>query len=206
MRQHTHDVRNGLNSLELETSFLQELVTDEEGRESVDRVRQQVRRIAEQMRSLSAFFQDPKAYRAPLRARDLMLIWREQHESLHEPPAVEWIEEIGEEKVNVDAEMLATVFRELLSNARTFRNGEPAIASGRSNGEEVVFELREPKSAPVDTDGWGRRAFETTKRNGYGLGLLSVHRLLNANCARFTQRHVPNENALVTSIAFPVCD
>ena len=35
MRQHTHDVRNGLNSLDLETSFLEEFVNDDEGRASV---------------------------------------------------------------------------------------------------------------------------------------------------------------------------
>jgi light-regulated signal transduction histidine kinase (bacteriophytochrome) len=205
MRQHTHDVRNGLNSLDLETSLLQELVSDAEGRGSVDRVRQQVRRLAEQLRALSTLFQDPQPYRAPISAHDLMLIWREQHETLPDRPSIEWAEKVTDEKVNVDAEMLAAVFRELLVNARTFRDGGPAIATCQREGDEIVIELREPKSLPVDTTGWGRHVFETTKRGGYGLGLISTRRLLNANGAYFTQRYVPEENALITRILLPVC-
>lgn len=205
VRQHTHDVRNGLNSLDLETSLLQELVTDDEGQACVSRVRQQVRGLAEQLRAISARFQEPQPYCAPLAARELLLIWREQHEMLPDAPAVEWVDEIGEEKVNVDAEMMAAVFRELLANARTFHDGEPAIAAVRRLGADVVFELREPKSHPVDTAGWGRRVFATTKRGGYGLGLWSARRLLEANHACLEQRHVDAEGELITRIILPVC-
>ena len=203
VRQHTHDVRNGLNALDLETALLQELATDDEGRASVARVRQQVRGLAEKLRAMSALFQEPQPCAAPLAARELLLIWREQNDALAEPPVVEWIEEVGDAKVNVDAGMMATVFRELLANARSFREGEPAIASARREGEEIVFELCEPKPAPVDTAAWGRRIFETTKRGGYGLGLWTAKRLTEAIGATLTRRN--EEGALVTRIALPVC-
>ena len=203
VRQHTHDVRNGLNALDLETALLQELATDDEGRASVARVREQVRGLAEKLRAMSALFQQPQPYAAPLAARELLLIWREQNDALAEPPVVEWIEEVGDAKVNVDAGMMGTVFRELLANARSFREGEPAIASARIEGDEVIFELREPKSAPVDTAAWGRRVFETTKRGGYGLGLWTVQQLIEALGAIVTRRNV--DGALVTRIALPVC-
>jgi len=202
VRQHTHDVRNGLNALDLETALLQEIVTDPEGRASVDQVRRQVRGLGEQLRAMSALFQEPQPYVAALAARELFLIWREQNESLPEPPAVEWVDETGDEKVNVDAGLMATVFRELLANARSFRDGEPAIASARREGNEVAFALREPKSAPVDTTAWGRRIFETTKRSGYGLGLWTVQRLTEATGATVTRRNV--DGALFTRIALPV--
>jgi len=202
VRQHTHDVRNALNALDLETALLQELATDDEGRASAASVRKQVRGLAEKLRALSALFQEPQPYAAPLAARELFLIWREQNESLPEPPVIEWIEEVGDAKVNVDAGMMATVFRELLANARSFREDEPATASARREGEEVVFELREPKSAPVDTAAWGRRIFETTKRGGYGLGLWTVRQLTEAIGATVTRRN--EEGALVTRIALPV--
>lgn len=204
VRQHTHDVRNGLNSLDLETAYLQELVTDDEGRECVARVRQQVRAVAEQLRTLSVFFQDPLPFSGPLPARELMLIWREQHELLPEPPAVEWVDEIGDEQVDVDAGMMAMVFRELLANAQAFRDGQPATATVRREGAEVVYELHEPKSAPVNTEGWGRSIFTTTKRGGYGLGLWAVRRLVEANHATITQRHVAQDGGLHTRIALPV--
>ena len=203
VRQHTHDVRNALNALDLETALLQELVTDDESRAGAARVRRQVRGLAEKLRAMSALFQEPQPCAAPLAARELFLIWREQNASLPEPPAIEWIEEVGDAQVKVDAGMMAAVFRELLVNARSFREGEPAIASARREGEEVVFALREPKSAPVDTDAWGRRIFETTKRGGYGLGLWTVRQLTAARGAAVTRRN--EEGALVTRIALPVC-
>ena len=203
MRQHTHDVRNGLNALDLETALLQEVVTDDEGRASVARVRRQVRGIAEQLRGLSALFQEPKPYGAPLAARELFLIWREQHESMPERPAVEWIEEVGDAKVDVDAGMMATVFRELLTNARTFRDGEPATASARRHGDEIEYELREPKLKPIDFSAWDGRVFQTTKRGGYGLGLWTVQRQAAANGATLTRRN--EDGALITRIALPAC-
>ena len=202
MRQHTHDVRNGLNSLDLEAALLQELVGDEEGRAGVNRVRQQVRGLAESLRSLAASFHELQPYCAPLAASELFLIWREQHESLPEPLAVEWAGDIGEEQVKVDAAMLAGALRELLENARRFRDGAPASASVRREGNDVVFELREPKAKPVQCDGWGRDLFATTKRGGYGLGLCMVRRAVEANGGIFTQNGESGE--LVTRLVLPV--
>lgn len=203
MRQHTHDVRNGLNSLDLEAALLQEIVTDEEGGASVARVRKQVRGIAEGLRALASSFHEPQPYRAPLAASELALIWREQHEAMTDPPAVEWVSDLGAETVNVDAGMMATIFRELLVNAQTFCDGAPAVASVRREEDGVIFELREPKSQPVDCAGWGQRVFYTTKRGGYGLGLCMVRRLVAVNGAMFTQRSEAGE--LVTRLVLPVC-
>ena len=203
LRQHTHDLRNGLNCLDLETALLQEIVTDDEGRDAVTRMRRQVRQLAEELRRISTLFQDPQPFCAPLPAHELLLIWREQQEALPEPPAVEWIEEIDEEKVKADPEMMAAIFRELLVNARSFRDGEPAVASVRREGREVVFELREPKGSSVDTAGWGHRLFSTTKRGGYGLGLWSIRRMVEANGATITQRHTTGDADLSTRIAMP---
>ena len=204
MRQHTHDVRNGLNCLDLETALLQEIVNDEEGRQGAERMRQQVRALAGQLRTLSVIFQEPQPICGPLSAKELLLIWREQLALLAEPPEVEWVEEIADEMVNVDAGMMAMVFSELLMNARAFCDGQPAIASVRRVGAEVVFELCEPKSSPVDTEGWGLRLFETSKRGGHGLGLWSARRLVEANGAAISQRYEAGDGDLHTRIAIPV--
>ena len=204
VRQHTHDVRNGLNSLDLETALLRELVVEGEGRDCVERLREQVRAIGVQMRELSMLFQDPKPNSAPLAARDLFLIWKEQHAGLPNLIEVQWVDELGAEKVDVDAGMMATVFRELLANAAAFSEGGTTTASARREGDALIFELREPKNGVLDPSAWGT-PLATTRRGGYGLGLWSAHRLLDANHARLVRRHVPNEGALVTSVFLPVC-
>ena len=204
VRQHTHDVRNALNGLELETALLQELVTDGEARASVESVRRQVRALGGQMRSLSALFQEPRPNAAPISARDLFLIWNEQHTGLQNSLEVRWNNELAAEQVNVDADMMAVVFRELLANAAAFSQGGATTASARREGDEVVFELREPKTGALDPSAWGE-PLATTRRGGYGLGLWSARRLLDANHARITQQHMTEEGALITRIFLPVC-
>lgn len=203
VRQHTHDVRNGLNSLDLEASLLRELVTDDEGRETVERMHKQLREMAEGMRSLASHFQEPKPSASPISARDLFLIWREQGASLPRLAEVEWVDELSDEMVNVDVEMMAVAFRELLANTAHFSRGGKATASARRDGTGVVFELREPKSEPPNTERWGE-AFSTTRRGGYGLGLWSARRIIEANGAVFMQRSAPDGSGLVSHITLPI--
>jgi signal transduction histidine kinase len=199
VRQHTHDVRNALNSLDLETAILEEFVHEDEGHASLDRVRRQIRALAEQLRSLSALFQDLEPISAPIAARELFLIWQEKHAALAHAPAVRWIEEIRDERVSVDVEMMATVFGELLINAAAFPASEPAIAAARPQGDGVVFELIEAQKVGLDTSKWGE-PFSTTRRGGYGLGLWAAKRLAEANGAVLSRRYVPEEGKLTTQL------
>lgn len=203
LRQHTHDVRNALNSLELETALLQELFTDGEGPACVDRIRSQVRALGVQMRSLSGFFQKPQPDAAPIAASELFLIWQDQQAGLKQPLEVEWEGNVGSEKVSVDTTMMSAVFRELLANAAAFSAGGKVVASARCEGGDVVFELREPKTGVLDTSCWGE-PLVTTRRGGYGLGLWSAQRLLAANHARITQQQSPGDMTLVTRVSVPV--
>ena len=203
VRQHTHDVRNRLNSLDLETGLLDEVVTDEEGRESIGRMRQQLRALAEMMRSLSTLFQKPEPMAAPIAARELFLIWREQHAGLPNPPEVRWADELGDEKVCVDVSQMVTVFTGLLENVAAFPSAGAVTATARRTGQEVIFELRETKAGAVDTSGWGQ-AFSSTRRGGYGLGLWAARRLAEANRATLVQSYDPGERALVSRLAVPV--
>lgn len=203
IRQHTHDVRNGLNSLDLEISLMRELVTGSEAEQCAERVRKQTRSVAEQMRTLSAQFQEPQPVAAPIAARELLLIWREQNAALPNAPEVEWVNKVGDEKVSVDAGLIAAVFRELSSNAAAFSQGTPASITARREEGAVVFELCEPKTAPVDLSHWGE-PFSTTRRHGYGLGLWNAHRLVKASGGALKQEFSAGESVLRTRITIPL--
>lgn len=203
VRQHTHDVRNGLNSLDLETTFLQDLVTDEEASSSVARIQKQLRSLAGQLRTLSAQFQNPQPFAAPIPARVLLQIWREKHAALQGPLEVRWVDELGDEEVSVDVEMIASVFRELLTNAAAFSKGGPVTATARAGNGSVIFELTEPKQEALDTSAWGRPLF-TTRRGGLGLGLWTAHRMLQANGASLVQRYLPADSCLTSQIILPM--
>lgn len=203
VRQYTHDVRNGLHSLDLETALLHEIVPDGEAKDGVGRMRKQVSSLATLLRSVSATFQDPQPLTAPTPARGLLRIWRENHAALPDAPVVQWVDELGDEQVSADVAMIATVFRELLSNASAFSQGDPLTITARVSNGDVVFEMCEPKKEPVDTSAWGQ-AFSTTRRGRYGMGLWTAHRLMNASGASMVQRYVPDEGCLATRISLAV--
>jgi len=203
IHQHTHDVRNGLNGLDLEIALLRELVTDDEGRASVERMQGQVRSLAGKLRSLNSFIEDPHPVPGPIAARDLLLIWRETHAALTTAPEVRWADELHDEKVEVDVEMMAMVFRELLVNAAAFSPGETVAVAGGVRNRDVVFDLREPKKESVDTRPWGQPLL-TTRNSGYGLGLWAVHRLVAANGGKLSQRYIPEDGMLTTQLTLSV--
>jgi signal transduction histidine kinase len=202
IRQHTHDVRNDLNSIDLESSLLQEIVAEGEARASVDRIRKQVRSLAQKLRALSARFHIGHPISGPLPAAALLSIWRERHGSLPNPPEVRWQDKSNDAQVSADVEMLAEVFQELLNNAATFDKSGPITISVKADKALVTFELREPKNAPVDTELWGTPFF-STRRGSYGLGLWTARRLIEANQGTFLQRYVPQDSVLVTQIILP---
>jgi signal transduction histidine kinase len=204
VRQFTHEVRNGLNSLDLEAALMQELAPDDEAHACAARARQQVRRLADQLRSLSTLFQKPQPATARMQARELLLSWREQHAGLKScAPEVRWIEELGGEEINVDEATMATVFRELLSNASAFdQGGQLTITARRANGA-VTFEFKELKTNKLDPMDWDR-AFLTGRRGHYGLGLWNVRRLMEANSGTITRHFLEKESALVTTLRLPI--
>jgi signal transduction histidine kinase len=100
-------------------------------------------------------------------------------------------------------EMIARVFRELLTNAAAYSKGAPLTITARAADGTVVFELKEPKKEALDTSSWGQPLF-TTRRGGYGLGLWTARRMLQANGATLLQRYTPEDAALTTQIILPV--
>lgn len=204
IRQHTHDVRNDLNGLDLEAALLWELVPSGEAGESVARIRAQIRRVAADLRALAAKFADPQPARDLFAARELFLIWQDQLTALDPAPTVQWSEDLGGEQVNVDATALANVFRELLANAQAFGTGALLLAAARLEAGNVVFELREPKASPIETASWGRAPFASMRHGHYGLGLWEAQRTITANGGE-VHRHFPvDAMELVTSLIFPV--
>jgi light-regulated signal transduction histidine kinase (bacteriophytochrome) len=202
IRQHTHDVRNDLNSIDLESSLLQEIVPSGDARDGVDRIRRQVRSLAQKLRSLSAHFHIGPPIAGPMPASSLLSIWRERHGSLAKAPEVQWQDKLKAEQVSVDVQMMAEVFQELLTNALTHGVAGPIIVSARSDEHGVTFEMREPKAKAVEPTNWGQ-PFHSNRRGNYGLGLWTARRLVEANKGTFVQRYLPEESVLLTQIVLP---
>ncbi len=200
IRQHMHDVRNGLNLINLEAEILQDSIPPGEATDGLRNISRQLHSLDKQLRSLSTFFQEPLPVRSPVAARTLLQIFQSTHAELAAALEVQWIDELDAQQVSVDTELLTPVFRELLRNAAVFSPGVPVTVIAQAAEREVIFELREPKPQPVDTTGWGQ-PFHTTRHGGYGLGLWSAHRMLQANGATLTQ--YCGDGCLISRMVFP---
>ncbi len=200
VRQHTHDVRNHLNGLDLEAALLSELVNETEAVDSVKRMRAQVRKLASDLRTLSARFAEPTPDPTPFTAADFVAICQDHAETLNlelsvtaTPPS--------EKMINVDGIAVSQAFREFLANAKDFGDGHVRLAA-TATPETISFAFREKCSPEVDPSCWGRVPFVSTKRGGYGLGLWEADRTIAANGGHVARR-VEREGVLVTTVCFP---
>jgi len=202
-RQHIHDLRNDLNGLDLESALLQEILLEKGANENILRIRQQLRSFGEQLRKVNHLFHEPHPAQYPIAASELMLICREKHAQLNKPLEVVWRDELGAEEVNVDGEMLARVFEELLTNAVFFNEEGPLEIACFVEEKQVIIELREPKNKAVSTTDWGQPFF-STRYKGYGLGLWYVSRVLKANEVIFQQVYLASEKILLTRLSLRI--
>lgn len=204
IRQHTHDLRNELNGLDLEAALLADIVTDAEATEGVARMRAEIRKIAADLRVLSSKFLEPHPNPVRLSAQDLFLIWQDQLGELTKKPDMAWTSTLEEEFVSVDPTAVSAALREVLANAHSFGTGAKLQASARVVDGEVIFEMREPKVNSVDPARWGTSPFVSTRRGGYGLGLCSVVRAIESSGGSITWSFDEAKGELVTKIAFPI--
>lgn len=202
VRKHLHDVRNDLNSIDLEASLLSDMVPEGEARTSVEHIQRQLRASALNLRLLSTCFQRCDPYPASISASALLQIWQEKHEAMRNAPAIEWIDRAGEVKLKVDIQMMATVFLELLKNAATYSKNAAITVTVESGKGQVHFRMAEPKETIVDTSEWGQ-PFYSTERNNYGLGLWTVHNMISASGGSFVQHYNADEKILSSTITLP---
>lgn len=208
VRQHTHDIRNHLNGIDLEAALLRELVTDPEALQGVARLRQQVRDIASDLRGLSNQLNEPSPRPTPIAAAELFEIWQEQVAALREPPCdVKWESALGERCVHVDAALFTGALLELVRNAFHFYEAPGTLTcAGTLRGQKVEFGVREGKSVSPDFAQWGRTPLQTTRRGALGLGLWNVHRIVYASDGEIERRFDYEASELHTVARLPQRD
>jgi signal transduction histidine kinase len=203
VRQHTHDMRNHLNGLDLEAALLTELVEDNEAKGSVNRLRQQIRDISMELRAMSSKFAPSPADKCKMDVKDMFLIWQDQASTIKPPPQVEWREPVGAARILVDLDAIARSFRELLANAVAFGTGEKLRAEVEVQKGRVSFKLIEPKTEPIDPSNWGYAPLSTTRRGAYGLGLWVLQQDIAASGGEVQRQYDPEKKTITTTLRFP---
>ncbi len=210
VRQVTHDVRNGLNAIELQTAYAAELVSDPEALEEVRRIRGLVQQTTKMLQALSSNFWVSTPNLVPYSARIFVEDLRDRLVKQHpeHAPQVRWDVELQDESIAVDLEMIFAAIAEVFKNAFSFReSGGEIAARAFAEGGRLVVEITETKTAvPSPPEGWGREPFVSSRRGAYGLGLFRSRQLLAAHRGDLEVSHEPGRNLLSSRISLPLAD
>jgi signal transduction histidine kinase len=183
VRQVTHDVRNGLNAIDLEAAFIAEIAGDGELGEEVSKLRRMVTHVTRDMQDLSAHFAElrPVLMRYPVEEflQGLKEAVAEEFET--QSKRIVWEMKLANEEMDMDYTLLTKALLELTRNAIYFREGDQAIHfTAWSDEGDAVFEVRQSRAQPViGAEQWGREPLTSSRRGGYGLGLFYVRRILD---------------------------
>jgi K+-sensing histidine kinase KdpD len=207
IRQLSHDLRNHLNAIELQSAYIGELERDDGLKGEIKRLREMVAGLTSVLQSLSKGVSEAKANLISYRAADLMEDLRRKidRDFSGEGAEITWNIQLGDAMLNVDPQLLQEAFTELLANAFRHNRGEGVlVATAKMDKKRFLFTLREPKSRfDLPTDNWGREPLRKISQGHYGLGLNRVRAILGAHGGEIYAQYDPNVSALTTTLVLP---
>ena len=208
IRQLSHDLRNHLNAIELQSTFLSELAEDAELKAEVRRLREMLYEIGVALQRLTTSMGHSTPQLMPYRAADFIDDLREKiaAERPKESAQINWKVQLGDENVQLDPQLMQEAILELFTNAFYHDRAEGNITAQASvEGDHFVFELREPKkSFAALTDNWGGQPMLKVGRGHYGLGLHRVRAIVENHQGQLQARYVSATSCLHTRITLPL--
>ena len=207
VRQLTHDVRNGLSAIDLETAFIAEIATDQEVLDEIRKLREMVAETAKMLRNVSQNFQPVSVHPIPWPATIVMeeLGKNLQSEFPEELSTVAIENRYVTEKLRNDLnQTLAAVFAVLRNTFQFQEEGTPVRVIGSSLDGLATIEVREPKVAlqnETPPEEWSTEPLRSTRSGGYGLGLYRARQILEAQGGSLKISFTGSE--LVTKITLP---
>jgi K+-sensing histidine kinase KdpD len=208
VRQFSHDLRNDLNAIELQSAYIGELTQDQELTSEIKRLREVVSGMNSTLQLLSRavgelapnFVAYPAGeFLADMRTQIERNFSKENHE-------VTWDVQLQDEMLNIDPQLFQEVFVELFANAFQHDRGNGGlIAKATISDGKFVFSLHEPKAAfSSDTQNWGREPLRNIRQRHYGLGLNRVRGIVEAHGGKFQAQHDLKLAMLISTMTLPI--
>ena len=208
VRQLTHDARNGLNNIDLQAAYLQELVTDPQVVPEIKRLRGMVSDSAKMLREFSARFWLPTPNFVTYTARMFIEDFQTRLAKMlpEQAPEIHWTVKLGAEAISVDLEMLSRGLAELFKNALQFREENRPVETrvGARDGKLVVELIESKSSVPSAPETWGCEPLVSTRRGGFGMGLFHARRVLAIHHGEIAVHFDPAEERLTTRLSLPL--
>jgi K+-sensing histidine kinase KdpD len=209
VRQLSHDLRNHLNAVELQSAYIAELATDPEMKDEVKRLRQMMSDLSSTLQKLSGDLATVKPMLMPYRASDLAEDLRQKVEAVfpEKGPRLVWGVRVDDATVQIDPQLLPQAFMEFFANA--FRHDLPdkpgKVTIAIDPAEGLVLTLEEPKeNFELTTENWGHEPLRRVSQGHYGLGLNRARSIIEAHGGSLLAQYDQTSKTLLTKISLPV--
>jgi len=208
IRQLSHDLRNHLNAIELQSAYISELAGENELKNEIKRLRGMISGLTSALQSLSKAISDVKPNFIPYRATDFAEDLRKKidHDFSGESAAITWNVQVEDAMLDVDPQLLQEALSELFANAfRHIRSKGNVVVTAKMENGQFLLIMEEPKAPLEETaDNWGYEPLRQVSPNHYGLGLRRVRGIVEAHGGKMHTHYDPNASKLMTTVALPV--
>jgi len=207
IRQLSHDLRNHLNAIELQSAYITELEREDELKSEIKSLREMVSGLTSALHALSKAVSGVKPNLIPYRAADLAEDLRKKidHDFSGQSASITWNIQAGDAMLNVDPQLLQETFIELFANAFRHNRGKGVlVATAKIDNNQFLFTLEEPKARfDLPTDKWGREPLRKISQGHYGLGLNRVRAIVEVHGGELYAQYDPEHSMLVTRLSLP---
>jgi K+-sensing histidine kinase KdpD len=208
VRQLSHDIRNNLNAVELQSAFLAELAEEGEMKNEVQRLREMISQIGTSLQRLTAGLSQANPNLIPYPAADFVEDLKQKLAKEYPDNAakVTWDVQLKDATLQVDPQLVQQAFLEIFSNAfQHERNIKSITAKTYIDSNRFVFELREPKARfELSTENWGREPLRNVSQGHYGLGLNRARSIAEAHGGDFRAEYDRKTSTLITRLRLPI--
>jgi K+-sensing histidine kinase KdpD len=208
IRQLSHDLRNDLNAIELQSAYIAELEQNDELKSEIKRLREMLSGLTSTLQRLSRAVGDVTPNLIPYRAADFMedLRTKVDHDFPKQSSEITWNIQLHDSMMNVDPQLLQEAFTELFANAFRHNRGKgPLVARAKIDNNRLHFTLHEPKpDFDLDTQNWGREPLRKISQRHYGLGLNRIRAIVEAHGGELHAQYDPRASALITALVLPL--
>jgi K+-sensing histidine kinase KdpD len=206
--QLSHDLRNHLNAIELQSAYISELEGDAKFKGEINHLREMISGLTATLQKVSRGMGEVKPNPISYRASDFVEDLRKKisQEFSNTGPEISWDVQPGDAVLNIDPQLLQEAMIELFANAFRHGRSKGALAAEvRIDKKRFLFTLREPKIRfELSTENWGREPLRKVSHGHYGLGLNRVRAIVEAHGGEMHAQYDPKASRLITVLALPL--
>jgi K+-sensing histidine kinase KdpD len=206
--QLSHDLRNHLNAIELQSAYISELEGDAKLKGEIKHLREMISGLTATLQKVSRGLGEVKPNPISYRASDFVEDLRKKisQEFSNTRPEISWDVQPGDAVLNIDPQLLQESIIELFANAFRHGRSKGALAAEvRIDKKRFLFTLREPKIRfELSTENWGREPLRKVSHGHYGLGLNRVRAIAEAHGGEMHAQYDPKASRLITVLALPL--